>query len=54
MSRLYSQWNAFHLQWKVLNFLPRVLRLDKMLLLFRGIFYSVYYATWENLKEIMI
>ena len=31
----------------------RVLRLDKILLLFRGIFYSIYYATWENLKEIM-
>ena len=34
-------------------FLPRVLRLDKMVLLFRGISYSIYYATWENLKEIM-
>ena len=27
--------------------------LEKMLLLFRGIFYSIYYATWKNLKEIM-
>ena len=34
-------------------FFPRVLRLDKMLLLFREIFDSIYYATWENLKEIM-
>ena len=33
--------------------LPRVMRLDKMLLLFRETFYSIHYATWENLKEIM-
>ena len=46
-SRPYSQWNVFYLQCVFLYFplLPRVLRLDKMLLLFRGIFYSIYYAT---------
>ena len=28
--------------------------LRQMLLLLRGIFYSIYYATWENLKKLLI